>query len=205
MFDDFKTILEIDKNKAYKYLYENLNPLIISIICGYTKNIQEVKDLSQNVWIKIYLNIDKFKGGNFTKWVITLCNRICIDKYRRIKTNRQHYNTFNVNDYQFLDNSNFFKSNFSTQNILVTEILNCLNSLDKSKQELFLMKLKGLTYKKISLLTNTNSFTICNQHKAIIVEIVNELEKKGIVKSKKISETKNSYKTPNNYKIYPCI
>lgn len=206
MFDDFNTILEKDKNKAYKLLYENLKPLVFSIISNYTNDFEQMKDISQDIWVKIYQNIDKYKTGKFISWIKTICNRNCIDRYRRTKTNRQHYNTFDINKYEFEDsNSDFFQNKFSTNNILVAEILNCLNSLDESKQDLFLLKLKGLKFREISSLTKKNSLTICIQHKAIIMEMVEQLEKKGIVKSKQIAPNKNSYKTLNNYKVYSCI
>ena len=204
-FHTFKKLLEKDKNKAYKVLYENLKHLIFSTIYNYTQNDEEIKDISQDVWIKIYEKINKYDGGNFIGWILTMCNRTCIDRYRRTKTNRQHYNTYDINKYEFLDSSNLFESKYSTKNLLFTEILNCISTLNETEQDLVLLKAKGLKFREIALLTKTNRFTICNQHKASIMQVINELEKKGIVTTKQISETKNSYKTPNNFKIYPCI
>jgi RNA polymerase sigma-70 factor (ECF subfamily) len=202
--DEF--INENDKNKAFNILYQNLKPLVFFIISKYTNDYEEMEDISQDIWIKIYQNIDKYKTGKLKSWITTICDRTCIDKYRRKKTNLQHFNTIDIDKYDFLDsNSDFFSKNYSTKNILVTEILNCLNSLDENKQDLVLLKAKGLKFREISLLTNTNRFTVCNIHKASIMEIVNKLEIKGIVKSKRTSETKNSYNTPNNFKIYPCV
>lgn len=202
--DEF--INEKDKNKAYKLLYKNLKPLIFSIVSNYTNDFEEMKDISQDIWVKIYQNIDKYKKGKFISWITTICNSTCIDKYRRKKIHIQHHRTTDIDKYEFADtNSDFFQNKYSTKNLLVTEILNCLNSLDENKQDLFLLKAKGLKFREISSLTNTNSLTICIQHKSIIMEIVNELEKKGIVKSKQIAPNKHSYKTPNNYKVYPCI
>lgn len=205
MFDDFNTILEKDKNKAYKLLYENLKPLVFSIISNYTNDFEQMKDISQDIWVKIYQNIDKYKTGKFISWITTICNRTCIDRYRRTKTNRQHYNTSDINKYEFLDNSNFFESKYSTKSLLYSEILNSISTLNENEQDLVLLKIKGLKYREIASLTKSNRFTICNQHKASIMQVINKLEKKGIVTTKRISETKNSYYTPNNYKIYPCI
>jgi len=204
-FDTFIKLLEKDKNEAYKVLYENLKHLIFSTIFNYTKNDEEIKDISQDIWIKIYENINKYEGGNFIAWIITMCNRTCIDRYRRTKTNRQHYNTSDINKYDFFDNTNFFENKYSTKNLLHSEILNSVSTLNEIEQDLVLLKIKGLKYREIALLTNSNRFTTYNQHKASIIKIIEDLEKKGIVKSKQISETKNSYKTLNNFKIYPCV
>jgi len=204
-YDTFVTLLEKDKNEAYNVLHQNLKHLIFSTIYNYTQNDEEMKDISQDVWIKIYEKINKYNGGNFIGWILTMCNRTCIDRYRRTKTNRQHYNTSDINHYEFLDNSNFFESKYSNKNILYSEILNSIRTLNKTQQDIVLLKIKGLKYREIALLTKSNRFTICNQHKASIMQVINELEKKGIVTTKRISETKNSYYTTNNYKIYPCV
>lgn len=204
-FDTYIPILQKDKNRAYKVLHEDLKHIIFSIIYNYTQNEEEMKDISQDVWVKIYEKINKYEGGNFIAWVNTICNRTCIDKYRRAKNNKQHYNTFDINKYEFLDSSNLFETKYSDKNLLITEILNCISTLNETEQDLILLKAKGLKFKEIALLTKTNRFTICNRHKIVIMQIVKELEKKGIVKSKQISATKNSYKTQNNYKTYPCI
>ena len=204
-FDTFIKLLEKDKNKAYKVLYENIKHLIFSTIYNYTKNDEEIKDISQDVWIKIYEKINNYDEDNFIGWIITICNRTCIDRYRRTKTNRQHYNTSDIDKYEFFDNSNFFESKYSTKSLLYSEILNSISTLNENEQDLVLLKIKGLKYREIASLTKSNRFTTCNQHKASIIKIIEHLEKKGIIKSKQISATKNSYKTPNNYKIYHCV
>ena len=204
-FDTFKKLLSKDKNKAYKVLYENIKHLIFSTIYNYTQNHEEIKDISQDIWIKIYEKINKYDGSSFIGWIITICNRTCIDRYRRTITNRQHYNTYDINKYEFLDNSNFFESKYSNKSLLHFEILNSISTLNENQRDIVLLKIKGLKYKEIALLTNANRFTICNQHKASIMQVINELEKKGIVTTKRISETKKSYNTPNNFKTYPCV
>jgi RNA polymerase sigma-70 factor (ECF subfamily) len=203
-FEKFKILLDKDKNEAYNYLHNNLKPLIFKKISQYTKISDDMEDLSQDVWIKIYKNIDKYKGGNFIVWINTLCNRICIDKYRIKKTNRANYNTANINDdfNLIIDSSNFFENKYSSKNLLYTEILNSFNTLNENQQDLFLMKIKGLTYQEISVLTKENRFTIYDRHKSTIIEIIKQLEHKGIVKSKEIKKNKNRHKTPNNLKLY---
>jgi len=200
---DYDKFIRLNKDDSYKYLYETFSHLIFSIIWNYTNNREDANDLSQDVWIKIYLNINKFKDGNFKLWVATLCHRICIDKYRRTKTSdKPNYKTSDINDYNFLDYDLGILNNFSTKNLLFSEILNCLNNLEKNKQDVILLKLKGLTFREISILMNENKYTICNRHKLSIVEIIKQLEEKGIIKSKEIKKNKNHYKTPSNLKLY---
>lgn len=201
MFDleKFILLLKTDKNKSYKYLYENFSPLVFSIVWNYTNNREDANDLSQDVWIKIYLNIDKFKEGNFKVWLVTLCKRICIDNYRRIKTQKSKCKILeDIDDYDFIDNSDFF----SPKKSLYFEIFSSLNTLDKSQQDLILLKTKGFKFKEISKILKENRFTVCIKHKISIMKLIEDLEKKGVVTIKKISEIKNRYKTPNNFKVY---
>ena len=55
-FEKFKILLDKDKNEAYNYLHNNLKPLIFKKISQYTKISDDMEDLSQDVWIKIYKN-----------------------------------------------------------------------------------------------------------------------------------------------------
>jgi RNA polymerase sigma-70 factor (ECF subfamily) len=174
--------------------------LVFSIVWNYTNNREDADDLSQDVWIKIFLNIDKFKDGNFKVWLVKLCNNVCIDNYRRIKTHKSKCKILeDVDDYDFINIDN---SDFETKNLLYSEIFSSLNTLDKSQQDLILLKAQGLKFKEISKILKENRFTVCIRHKLSIMKLIENLEKKGVVTIKKISEIKNRYKTPNNFKVY---
>ena len=104
--------------------------------------------------------------------------------------------------YDLIDDSDFFEQIYSTKNLLYYEIFSSLNTLDKSQQDLILLKAQGLKFKEISTKLKENRFTACNRHKLSIMKLIEDLEKKGVVTIKKISEIKNKYKTPNNFKVY---
>jgi len=204
VYEKFISLLKENKNVAYNYLYATLSSLIFSTINNYTTNIDNVNDLSQEVWIKIYLNIDKFKGGNFTVWIITLCHRVCIDKYfRKVKKQKTNYNTMNINDYDFLDdNSDLYEKKYSCKDLIISEISNSLNNLNETQRDCVILKLKGFTFNEISILTKKNQNSLITKYQLSIVDIINQLKSKGLVTSKRIDGIKEKhYDSPKYYKV----
>lgn len=59
-------------------------PLIFSILRKHRLNNIEIDDVAQEVFIKIYLNIDKYapEKGALGSWIGTITNRTCIDHFR---------------------------------------------------------------------------------------------------------------------------
>lgn len=60
------------------------NSLIFSILRKHRINDLEIDDVAQEVFIKIYLNIDKYapEKGALGAWIGTIANRTCIDHFR---------------------------------------------------------------------------------------------------------------------------
>lgn len=63
----------------YKY-----KPLIFSILRKHNLNNTEIDDVAQEVFIKIYLNINKYspEKGALGSWIATITKRTCIDHFR---------------------------------------------------------------------------------------------------------------------------
>ena len=60
------------------------NSLIFSILRKHRINDLEIDDVAQEVFIKIYLNIDKYAPGKgaLGAWIGTIANHTCIDHFR---------------------------------------------------------------------------------------------------------------------------
>ena len=59
-------------------------PLIFSILRKHKLNNVEIDDVAQEVFIKIYLNINKYspEKGALGSWIGTITTRTCIDHFR---------------------------------------------------------------------------------------------------------------------------
>ncbi len=59
---------------------------VISICYRFTNSLEEAQDLAQEVFIKIYRNLDKFEGrSNLGTWIYRIAYNQCVDYSRKKK------------------------------------------------------------------------------------------------------------------------
>ena len=73
MPDDLNELIHTYGEKMLRYA--------TSVLC----NHHDAEDTVQDVFLFIYHNPDRFKGGNFNAWIYKLTYNRCIDKLRRRK------------------------------------------------------------------------------------------------------------------------
>lgn len=122
---------------------------IKQIIKNFTGEYNE--DLEQEVYIKTYKNLEKYKEQNkFSQWICTITANICRDYLRSAKFKQQNQTT---NDEDILNNVSIKKtperefSQKERQKIILKEI----NSLPKKmKQVVILYEFEDYSYEKIA-------------------------------------------------------
>ncbi len=58
------------KTSAQKQLYEHFAPAMLGVCYRYTKSIADAEDVLQEAFIKIFLNLDQYKGqGELGAWI----------------------------------------------------------------------------------------------------------------------------------------
>ena len=91
MFDNKKLIKAIEKFKngdtsAFNHIYEQTNRLIYYTIYPIVKDHALAEDIMQNVFIKIYENIDSYTERNSPKaWIVTIARNLAINEYNHKK------------------------------------------------------------------------------------------------------------------------
>lgn len=89
---DEQLVLQIQAGNraAFEQLYWRYKDRVISIVYGIVHNRQDAIELSQEVFVRIYKNIDKYQPGTrFFTWLYRISYNLAIDKYRRKKTARE--------------------------------------------------------------------------------------------------------------------
>ena len=77
---------------AYGHLIAPYEKPIYNFCLRMLSNAQDAQDLSQEVFIKVYKNISKYKsrdGASFKNWLYRLANNACIDEIRKRKSRVQ--------------------------------------------------------------------------------------------------------------------
>lgn len=134
---------------------------VYNIALQYLKNQESAKDVSQEIFIKIYKKLNKFSGkSKFSTWVYRITVNTCLDEIRKNKYVSNHVMSQSDED---------FKSASSDEGpedkILEKEKKEVLHkAIDQLKKEyktfIILRDIQGLSYKEISDITQTSLGTV---------------------------------------------
>lgn len=87
---DFELVKDClaDNRESFGELVSRYKKLVYSVIYKFTRDNEEVNDLSQEVFIKIYRSLDKYDlQYKFSTWTVKVATNICLDSVRRKKLN----------------------------------------------------------------------------------------------------------------------
>lgn len=145
----FKTWLSIDKDSAFKYLYNKYKPLLIFIASSYLDNNEDILDVLQNSYIALYQNINNV--DNIKSFLTTTCKNCALNL---IKKNNVVTSNFDLENYPSNDN---IKSH-----IAYLELKEKMNSIlgDDDANVIIQHLINGYSFKKIAQNLNANEKTI---------------------------------------------
>ncbi|MDR1065934.1 MAG: sigma-70 family RNA polymerase sigma factor [Clostridiales bacterium] len=132
---------------AFEELMRNYERLVYSIAYGMFHNDEDAKDLHQEAWIKIYVNMGKCKDARrFKSWVCKVATNVCIDEMRRRKGKRT----------ESLENANVYAERQSPENAAIINeeidgLKRALCSLSPEERALVTLRgVQGFSYAEIA-------------------------------------------------------
>src|SRR3954469_1283814 len=90
----FSEVLKTKSRDAFAELYDKYSAAIYGIICKIILNTNIAEELLQDVFVKVWKNIDKYdssKGSLFT-WMLQISRNTCID-YLRTREHKMQVNS----------------------------------------------------------------------------------------------------------------
>ncbi len=95
-------------DKAYTILYDMYSRSLFAVILNLVKNREEAEDVLQEVFVKIWKNIDSYNEtkGRFYTWILNIARNTSIDKLRSKDFNNGKKNLSSDNFVHLLDDSN---------------------------------------------------------------------------------------------------
>jgi RNA polymerase sigma-70 factor (ECF subfamily) len=95
-------------DKAFTTLYEMYSRSLFSVISNLIKDKEEAEDVLQEVFVKIWKNIDSYNEskGRFYTWILNIARNSAIDKMRSKGFNNSQKNLSADNFVHLLDDSN---------------------------------------------------------------------------------------------------
>lgn len=167
----------LDKAKAknvaaFEELILPFEKLVYNISYRMLGNIQDAKDVSQEVWLKVYKNIAKCKDiESFKAWVCTIANNSCIDFLRKRKSRIQ---ADSIDKIYHSENGDIemdieAKDEPSPEDMVIDlerkkaigEAIGTLNPTHKAM--IIYRDINGFTYEEIAEITNQNIGTVKSQ------------------------------------------
>jgi len=143
MFDDqkYRFLIQQYKNKIYTYSLYML------------KNKMDADDVTQEVMIRIWKNIDTFNALAAKTWIMKTTNNLCIDYLRRRSIAVKRENEIDeVFEDTFSTNSNGDNPYLVTHiKMMVSEVKEVIKRLPDNLRSVFVLyEIEGMKYKEIS-------------------------------------------------------
>lgn len=157
---------DMDAFEKLVYAYEKK---VYSIAFNMFGNEQDAYDVSQEVFIKLYKNLIRFKfDSSFSTWLHRIATNTCIDEYRKKKRHKnESYSLDEPVDYEGNNIERQVKDHgktpeeFTIYKEEIIEIRKAINNLkDDHKIIIILRDIRGHTYDEIALILNCSVGTV---------------------------------------------
>ena len=156
---------------AFDQLYWRYKDRVIGLVYGVVHHRQDALEITQEVFLRVYKNIDKFQPNTrFFTWVYRIAYNLAVDKYRRKKTAKE------------VEFDNDFQKNFAPaeaeiqprldlnperaceQSELREQLKNAMDSLsEKQRTIITLREVDGLSYEEIASVLDIQLGTVMSR------------------------------------------
>ena len=139
------------KKEMFELLVSRYKNLVYSIILRMTNDAEEANDLAQEVFIKVYRNLDKYQPDyKFSTWIMRITTNLVIDARRKNK-----HTTVSVDEMITEPSTDWGPEQGYLEQEKINEVMTALNSLpDMYKVPIILFHQQGLSYQEISEIIN---------------------------------------------------
>jgi len=154
-----------------KMLYDRYSPKMYALCIRYAGNTDDAKDILQDGFVKVYANMNRFKGtGSFEGWIRRIVVNTAIEHFRKKHTlNEIDEKTQN----QLIDH----EANVFNQ-LAAKDMLEMIRAMPAGYRAVFnLYAIEGYTHKEISDMLNISEGTSKSQFARARAWLQNEIKK----------------------------
>lgn len=153
---------------AFEELVLRYQKKVYNTVLRMLSNLDDASDITQEIFIKVYQNLEKFKGqSSFSTWLFSIAGNHCRDELRKRQKELKHSSldsiaekrkeTERVSD----NNSNYQPEESSIQNEQFRDIEIALSKLSiEYRESLVLRDIQGFTYDEISKILDLPAGTV---------------------------------------------
>jgi RNA polymerase sigma-70 factor (ECF subfamily) len=144
-----------------KKIYDENKDLVFNLSLSYIQNILDAEEITQDVFIKIYMNLNKFSNNSkISTWIYKITINTCLDFIKAKKTKKRIpflSSLFHQDSNEPIQEvSNFNHPGIEIENKEALEnLFNLINTLpDRQKTIIILSKIEDKSQKEISEIMN---------------------------------------------------
>ncbi|MBQ9267543.1 MAG: sigma-70 family RNA polymerase sigma factor [Clostridia bacterium] len=168
--------------KAYEEIISLYEKKVFSTIYYMVKNDNEIEDIAQEVFIKIYKNLGNFKEeSTLYTWIYRITINVCIDEIKKRKKVVYLDETIDTEDGEMelqLPDESKSPSEIVEENDLKERLERCIRKLPENQRIMIVLRdIKGFTYMEIAEMLKMNLGTVkskINRARASLKELLDE-------------------------------
>ncbi len=141
----------------FRKVVENYRKRVFQTAYGIVQNVEDAKDITQDVFLKVLKKMDTYKGeASFSTWIYRITVNTCIDMLRKRKDGTQVMLEEGLNYDALADENSFFPHDTSPFDAAYNEevrnkIREAFMKLSpEHRSALVLREIEGLSYQEIS-------------------------------------------------------
>lgn len=148
------------KAKAQRELYEKYSRLLLGICTRYAGSLEEAEDILQEGFVKIFLNISKFKGeGSLIAWMRRIMINTAITAYHKALKHRYHDDIGEIRETE-MEEKTFDEADFTSE-----ELKNVIQRMPEGYRLVFnLYAIEGYKHREIADLLEIDENTSKSQY-----------------------------------------
>ncbi|MBB78694.1 MAG: RNA polymerase subunit sigma-70 [Crocinitomicaceae bacterium] len=128
--------------KAQRALFNRFAPKMFGVCLRYAKDKNTAEDVLQEGFVKVFFNIEKFKGGSLEGWIRKIMVNTSLDEIRK---NTKFKNNVNIEKVKQEENKNYI-----LEGLIAQDILNIINKMPSGYKVVFnLFAIEGYSHKEI--------------------------------------------------------
>ncbi len=171
MSEDLEKLIIQEAKSRSQYAFEKLvtayEKIIYNISYRMFNNEEDAKDMTQEIFVKLYKNLDKFdENAKFSTWIYRIAVNACIDEIRK----RKGKETVSINEMIELDDGEvdkqFAADEPTPENKVICKedikhLKEAIESLPENHKVLIILRdIQGYSYEEIADITESNLGTV---------------------------------------------
>lgn len=169
---------------AFEQIIIKYEKKIFGLIYNMLRNENEIEDVAQEVFIKVYKNLDKFNGdSSLYTWIYKIATNLCLDQIKKRKEVIYIDEKLQLNDGEVefqIPSDEKLQDEIYEQKELKQKLESCIDKLpEKQKAMIVLRDIKGLSYDEIAEILDLKLGTVKSQINRARLKLKELLEKDG--------------------------